>query len=349
MVKKIRTAISSFGMSGLVFHGPLLKVNPGFEVVKILERSKNISANLFPEATIVRSYDEILSDKSIELVIVNTPDIIHFDIAKAAIYAGKHIIIEKPITQVLRDAEELISMAKRKGVLLTVFQNRRWDGDFLTIKKVIEEKMVGRLVEFESHYDRYRNFIADSWKEEPSDYGGVLYNLGSHMVDQALVLFGKPKSVTAHLDILRSGGKVPDYYDIRLQYVGFSAVLRSSLLVKELGPRYTIHGTEGSFMKWGIDPQEEALKAGVLPGGENWGKETESDWGTLSTEIKGVENKIRIETYAGDYGLFYENLFDAIRHGKELAVKPEEAALVVEILETCLDSNRQKKTIFLEE
>jgi scyllo-inositol 2-dehydrogenase (NADP+) len=348
MDRKIQTAITSFGMSGSVFHGPLLKVNPNYEVVKILERTKNHSSKMFPNAEIVRFYDEILSDKSIELVVVNPPDDFHYEMAKAAIEVGKHVVIEKPFTQTSSQAEELIKLAKEKGIQLTVFQNRRWDGDFLTIRKVVEQKLVGQLVEFESHYDRYRNFIAsDTWKEEASDYGGVLYNLGSHMVDQALVLFGQPNSVTAHLDILRTGGKVFDYYDIRFQYEGFAALLKSSLLVRELGPRYIIHGTEGSFLKWGIDPQEEALKAGVLPEGVNWGKEPETDWGFLTSEKNNSGQKTRVETTAGDYRLFYKNLNEAIRFGKPLAVKPEEALLVVKMLETCLESNRQKKTIFL--
>jgi scyllo-inositol 2-dehydrogenase (NADP+) len=348
MARKINTAITSFGMSGLVFHGPLLKASPGFEVVKILERSKNNSVKMFPSATIARSYEEILSDESVELVIVNTPDEFHFEMAKAALEAGKHVVVEKPFTRLPREAEELISLAGKKGVILTVFQNRRWDGDFLTVKKVVGEKLVGRLVEFESHYDRYRNHIAGSWKEEPGEYGGVLYNLGSHMVDQALVLFGKPKAVTAHFDILRTGGKVSDYYDIRLQYDGFAALLKCSYLVLEQGPRYIIHGTNGSFLKWGIDPQEEALKSGILPEGENWGKEAEPDWGYLTADNNGLVQKSRIETIPGDYRLFYQNLAGAIRHGEPLAVKPEEALLVIEILETCLESNRLGKTVFLE-
>lgn len=348
MNRKIQTALASFGMSGLVFHGPLLKVNPDFAVVKILERSKNISSNMFPNATVVRSYNEILKDKSIELVIVNTPDSLHFEMARAAINAGKHIVVEKPFTQTLAEAQELVSLAKEKGVLLTVYQNRRWDGDFITVQKVLDEKLAGRLVEFESHYDRYRNYIAlNTWKEEGGDYGGVLYNLGSHMVDQALVLFGKPQSVTAHLDILRTDGKVADYYDIRFQYKGFAALLKCSLLVRELGPRYILHGTDGSFLKWGIDPQEEALKAGALPVDNDWGKEPETNWGHLNSEISGVSQKRQIETIAGDYRLFYKNLYHAIRFGEELAVKPEEAQMLIEILNICLESNRLKKTIEL--
>lgn len=333
-------------MSGLVFHGPMLKMNPNFEVVKILERTRNDSSKLFPGATIVRSYNDILEDKNIELVFVNTPDEFHYPMAKAAIETGKHVVVEKPFTQTTEHARELVALAKAKGILLTVYQNRRWDSDFLTVKKVVEENRVGRLVEFESHYDRYRNFIQDSWKEEASPYGGVLYNLGSHMIDQVLVLFGRPRSVTAHLAALRENSKINDYYSIRFQYDGFAALLKSSLLVKELGPRYILNGTEGTFMKWGIDLQEEALKAGEMPQGEEWGREPESDWGHLTTSLNGENVKQRMETLPGDYRKFYENLHNAIRYGDELAVKPEEALMVVEMLNICLESHRQSRTIF---
>jgi scyllo-inositol 2-dehydrogenase (NADP+) len=349
MIQSIKTAIASFGMSGLVFHGPSLKVNPGFEVVNILERSKNISKNLFPEATIVRDYNDILKNKGIELVIVNTPDKFHYEMAKLAILHGKHIVVEKPVTLHSNEAQELAELACEKRVVFTVYQNRRWDGDFRTVQKVLAEKKLGRLIEFESHYDRYRNFITpDTWKEEGGEFAGVLYNLGSHMVDQAYVLFGKPVSVTAHLKIVRTGGMVTDYYDLRLEYENFSALLKCSYLVKKPGPRYILHGEQGSFFKFGIDPQEELLKAGNLPEGENWGTEPPELWGTISYQKDGKEFEENVETIPGNYNIFYDNVFDAIRNGAELLVKPEEAVEVLKILEACVKSNREKRTILLE-
>jgi len=348
MSKKIKAALASFGMSGLVFHGPLLKVNPGYEVVQILERSKNNSAEMFPESEIVRSYDKILNNPEIELVVVNTPDMFHYDMVKQALEAGKHVIVEKPLTQKSERAERLLEIAKSKGLVFTVFQNRRWDGDFQTVKKVIEQGNLGRLVEFESHYDRYRAFITpDTWKEEGDEYAGVLYNLGSHMVDQAFVLFGKPSTVTAHLRIVRKGGKVADYYNILLDYENFTAVLRCTYLAKNPGPRYSIFGEYGTFHKWGIDPQEETLKAGNLPIGENWGKEPESDWGTLVYEKEGKDYHEKIETIPGNYNAIYNNLYEAIRNGSELEVKPEQSIEVLKILEACLQSHKEKKTVNL--
>ncbi|MFW6246237.1 MAG: Gfo/Idh/MocA family protein, partial [Tangfeifania sp.] len=288
MKQKIRTALASFGMSGQVFHGPLLKVNPDFKVVQVLERSKNLSENLFPGAEIVREFDEILRNPEVELVVVNTPDWLHYEMAKQAINAGKHIVVEKPVTLRSDEATELLELARNKGVLFTVFQNRRWDNDFLTVKKVMESGNLGRLIEFESHFDRYRTFIKpNTWKEEGDEYAGVLHNLGSHMVDQAYVLFGMPKAVNAHLKIVRRGGKVADYYDIRMEYEGFSAILKCSYLVKNPGPRYSIFGEYGTFHKWGIDNQEDNLKAGKLPDEEGWGTEPEKEWGTLVYEKDG--------------------------------------------------------------
>ncbi|HCE57398.1 MAG TPA: oxidoreductase [Prolixibacteraceae bacterium] len=348
MKPAIKTAIASFGMSGQVFHGPFLKTNPGYEVISVLERSKTLSRKLFPQAAIVDDYKKILKNPDIELVIVNTPDRLHFEMAAAALKSGKHVVVEKPLTQKSQEAKQLVQLSREKGKILAVFQNRRWDGDFLTVQKILGEGKLGRLVEFESHYDRYRTQITPgTWKEEGDEYAGVLYNLGSHMVDQAFVLFGKPKAVTAHLKIVRTGGAVSDYYDIRLEYGKFTAILKCSYLVKEPGPRYIIHGEMGSFFKFGIDPQEEMLKAGNLPEGEKWGIESADLWGTLYYSENENSLNEKIETVQGNYHSFYNNVFETVRNGTELMVKPEETIEVLKILEACLLSNREKRTIML--
>jgi predicted dehydrogenase len=345
MEHPIQTAIASYGMSGQVFHGPFLKVNPKFTVRKILERSKEISKTLFPEVVIERSYEDLLRDKNLELVIVNTPDSFHFDMARHALKAGKHVVVEKPFTFTALEADELIRLAEEKKKILTVYQNRRWDGDFMTVRKILESGILGRLVEFESHFDRFRPAIVPStWKEEKGNHAGVLFNLGSHMVDQALLLFGLPEAVTAHLKIVRTGGQVFDYYDIRLHYPSFAALLKCSYLVKEEGPRFTLHGSDGSFLKWGIDPQEDILKSGVLPVGESWGRDQESRWGILNILNDKGELVQRIPTEAGNYHLFYDNLFEAIRNGQPLAVKPQEARNAIRILELAVESNRLGRT-----
>lgn len=345
-IRPIVTAICSYGMSGQVFHGPSLKVLPQFRVHKILERNHRYSEKHFPEAIIVQDFEKILHDPIVELVIVNTPDYLHFEMAKLAIEAGKHIVVEKPFTKTSEEARQLMAIAKKHNVLMTVYQNRRLDGGFLTTQKILENKLLGRIVEFESHYDRYRNFIQEgSWKEDGDERTGVLFNLGPHIVDQALVLFGKPIAVTANLSVLRTGGRTTDQFAIRMHYKGFDALLRCSYLVREMGPQFIIHGTEGSFLKMGTDPQEELLKIDRLPNEPGWGKEPKNDWGKLNTSVNGLHVEGTIETIPGNYARFYTNLYEALRHNGDLLVKPEEALLTIRILETCLDSNREKRTI----
>jgi scyllo-inositol 2-dehydrogenase (NADP+) len=331
-------------MSGLVFHGPLLKSHLGFAVHKIVQRREPTALKHWPSASIVKSADEIFGDSTIELVVVNTPNETHFDFASKALKAGKHVIVEKPFTVTIAEADALIELAARNKRVLTVFQNRRWDGDFLTVQKVLKENGVGRVAEFEAHYDRFRNYIEpNTWKEEIGHGSGILYNLGSHMLDQSLALFGMPEEVDARVGIQREGGRVDDFYDIRLRHKSFYSIVKSSYLVREPGPRYILHGSDGSFVKYGLDPQEQALKDGHLPGAANWGKEPEEWWGKLNNSA-GV--KI-IETIAGNYRAFYENVYAAIREGKELAVKPEESRDGIRLIEVCYESNRLKKAIKL--
>jgi len=340
---RLNVGLASFGMSGMVFHAPFLTTNPGFQLKKILERTSKGSKRIYPEVTVVNRYDDLVNDPKLDLIVVNTPDHTHFDLTRKALLAGKHVIVEKPFTITTAEGSDLIELARKKSLVLTVFQNRRWDGDFLTVSRVIKEGLVGQLVEFESHFDRFRNYIQDgTWKEDPSRGTGNIYNLGSHMIDQALMLFGMPEGLYADLEIRREGSEVNDYYDIHLYYNRFKTILKSSYLVREPGPRYLLHGTLGSFVKHGIDPQEELLKSGEIPVGEDWGREDEHFWGILNSEIRGEPVRNRMETIPGNYHAFYDNLYEAIREGKELAVKPEEALNVIRIIEGAIRSNRDK-------
>jgi scyllo-inositol 2-dehydrogenase (NADP+) len=342
----IPVGLASFGMSGLVFHAPLISSNPGFRLASIVERTTEKSRARFPQATLVRSFEELLRDDSLELIVVNTPNGLHLDMARQALTAGKHVILEKPMTVTSAEAQTLIELAHAQNLVLSVFQNRRWDGDFQTLQRVIQNQLLGQVVEFEGHYDRFRNYIeANTWKEESGPGSGILYNLGSHMIDQALALFGKPEAVTGELGIQRPGGKVDDYYHLTLHYPALRVVLKSSYLVREAGPRYLVHGTQGSFIKYGLDPQEEALKAGQLPTAPNWGMETPDTWGVLNTDIQGQHFTGRLETQAGNYPFYYQNIYQAIREGKALAVKPEESMLGLRIIEAVLQSNQEKRTI----
>jgi scyllo-inositol 2-dehydrogenase (NADP+) len=349
MKKPIKTGIASYGMSGMVFHAPLLQANTGFELTAIVERNKEKSRELYSHSHLIRSFEELVKDNGIELIIVNTPDYMHYKHAKQAIEAGKHVVVEKPFTQKYEEAVKLIELAQRKNLVLSVFQNRRWDGDFMTIQKIIRDKLLGRLVSFESHFDRYRNFIQENtWKEESSSGSGIVYNLGSHLIDQAIVLFGKPTAVSADIRILRTGGQVDDFFDISLEYSeNLSVSVGGSLLVKEAGPRYILHGTEGSFLKWCTDPQEQDLKGGKLPGQDGWGKELEDDWGLLNTTEKGKKFRGELETIPGNYQLFYDELYKAIRESDEVPVKALEAALGISVIEAAFQSVREGKRVFL--
>jgi scyllo-inositol 2-dehydrogenase (NADP+) len=342
----IKTGIASYGMSGMVFHAPLLHVNPGFETVKIMERTYKGSKERYTDVSIVRSFDQLIHDKDIELIVVNTPDKTHFEYCKAALNAGKHVVVEKPFTIRFQEAAELAELAKKKRRVLSVFQNRRWDGDYLTVKKIIENNWLGRLVSFESHFDRYRNFIQPgTWKEEPVAGAEIVYNLGAHMIDQAYELFGMPKSVLAEIGIQRTNGKVDDFYTISLKYDQIPVCLKASYLVREEGPRYILHGTEGSFLKWGLDPQEADLKAGKFPNEPGWGTEPKKYWGKLNTDLGGLHFTGRTETIPGNYSAYYDNIYDVIRNGAELIVKPNESLDLMRIIEGAIESNRTGNTV----
>ena len=346
MDKKITVGIASFGMSGKVFHAPLLAHHAQYRLKRIVEHSRNEAAPLYPAVHVTRSFEDLLADDEVELIVVNTPDPTHFVYAQKALEAGKHVVVEKPFCQSVRQGEELIALAKTKGVVLTVFQNRRWDSDFLTVRKILAEELLGRLVDYEAHFDRYKNSVAlESWKEQASAGTGVLFNLGSHMIDQALVLFGMPEAVTGELRVVRPGGEVADWYDLRMHYPHVRVNLKSSMLVREPGPRYLLHGTEGSFLKWGLDTQEDALKAGKIPGEPGWGSEPEKLWGILHTNNGGAPVKKSYESVPGNYAAFYDDVASAIRRGTPLAVPAEQALDVIRIIEAVRSSSAERRTI----
>jgi len=345
-MNKIQVGLASFGMSGKVFHAPILTNHPGFELTKVMERSKNEVEKIYPDISLVRSFEELLDDDNIELIVVNTPDITHFEYAHKALVSGKHVVVEKPFTRTIGQGEDLINLADRKNRLLSVFQNRRWDGDFLTVRKIVENECLGRLVEFESFYMRYRNYIQpNTWKESAVQGIGVSYNLGSHMIDQAVVLFGMPDAVWADIDGMRTNSEIDDYYHIRMIYPDVKVTLRASLLVREEVPRYSLHGTNGSFLKYGLDPQEEMLKQGGNPSMPEWGKEPESQWGILNTEMNGIHIRGKVETVQGNYAAYYDNIYDVIRNHAEPEVTSEQALNVIHLIEAVMESSRSGQPV----
>lgn len=345
---KIVAGIASFGMSGKVFHAPLLTNHEGFYLKTIVERSNDEARQWYPDVQISRSFDDLLHDSEIELVIINTPDHTHAELTHKALMAGKHVVVEKPFTLHAGEGEDLLNLATRKNKILSVFQNRRWDGDFLTVQKVIKNELLGKLVEYEAHFDRFRNFIQpNTWKEDSSTGTGTLFNLGSHLIDQALVLFGMPDSVSADIRTLRPEGQVDDFFEVLLHYPEIRVALKASYLVREPGPRYSLQGTHGSFLKYGIDPQEDALKRGDSPLSADWGKENEDMWGILNADKRGLHYQGKLETIPGNYMAFYDNIYDVIIHEKVLLVKPEEAVNVINVIEAALESHKHKRVIAL--
>ena len=347
-MSNINTALCSFGMSGWVFHAPFITNTPGFNFYGVWERTKNLAQEKYPGVKTFRSLEELLADRNIELVIVNTPSVTHYDYAMQLIQAGKHLIVEKPFTATVLQAEELIAAAKEKNVKLSVYHNRRYDSDYRTIKKILNEGLLGKIIEAEIHYDRYVPELSYKiHKETPTPGVGALYDLGSHLIDQALQLFGMPVALFADITINRPGSKVDDYFDVKLFYPDHRVILKSSYYVREALPGYQLHGTLGSFIKHKTDVQETDLQANKKPGGENWGVEPENQKGLLHTEKDGKVIKEFITSLKGNYGDYYQAVYNAIRNNAPVPVKGEEAMNVIKIIETAIKSNKEKHVIEL--
>jgi scyllo-inositol 2-dehydrogenase (NADP+) len=290
----------------------------------------------------------LLSDVEVELVIVNTPNYTHYEYTKKALEAGKHVIVEKPFVVTSPEGEELIALAKTKGVQLSVYQNRRFDSDYRTIKRIVEEGWLGEIVEAEFHFDRYKEEIsAKPHKETPGPGTGALYDLGSHILDQALQLFGWPQAVFADIRVIRPVSKVDDYFELLLYYQNLRVRLHSSYLVREPLPGYILHGTKGSFLKHKTNIQEEALDKGILPETAAWGVEPEDQKGFLHTERDGKVIREYVNSEHGNYNDYFSGVYKAIREGAELPVPAEEALDVIRVIQASFESSTQKRVVEL--
>ena len=347
-MKPINTALCSFGMSGYVFHAPFIEVHPAFNLYGVWERTKNNAQAKYPNIKTFRTLEEMLADQNIELVVVNTPSVTHYDFAKQAINSRKNVVVEKPFTATVEQAEELIQLAKEKNVALSVYHNRRYDSDFKTVKKILDEGWLGNIVEAEIHYDRYDPGLSYKLhKEIPTAAVGSIYDLGSHLIDQALVLFGMPNAVFADLDTYRPNSKVGDYFDIKLFYSTHRVILKSSYYVREALPGNIMNGTKGTFIKSKADIQEAELQAGKIPGSKDWGAEPDKEKGLLHTEKDGKIIREQVPTLNGDYMEYYEGIYQALRHNGLVPVTGTEGMDVIRVIEAALKSNREKKVIDL--
>ena len=346
----INTGLIGFGVGGQTFHAPLISCIPGLHLAKIRASKEAhivVAAARYPQAEIVANADDIFNDPAIDLVVISTPNTLHYSLAMKALNAGKHVVLDKPFTINTEEADDLIPLAMERNKILTVYHNRRLDGDFLTVQKIIQSELLGELVEFESHYDRFRNYLRPgAWREEDVPGSGILYDLGSHLIDQALVLFGLPDAVSADLRVQRKEAKVTDNFDVVLHYSRLKVTLKAGMLVREAPPRFMLYGDQGSFIKYGMDVQEEALKAGQRPhNNSNWGIEPPANWGKINTVYKDMRLHASIETEPGNYAAFYQNIYDAITGSGELQVKAGQARNTIRIIELALLSNSEKRTV----
>jgi scyllo-inositol 2-dehydrogenase (NADP+) len=342
----LNIGIIGFGMSARVFHAPFLINNPKYKWTAVVERTSNNAVAFYPPVKTYRTADEIFNDASVDIIVITTPNETHFPYAKQALLCGKHAVVEKPFTITTAEAKELIELSHQTKKILSVYHNRRYVSDFLTIKEILEKKLLGDIAEFESHFDRFRpDAKPNAWREKPSPGSGVLYDLGPHLIDQALYLFGLPKFITADIKMQRPHAVADDYFDIRLDYDFTKVILHAGMLVREPGPRYMIHGTNGSFIKYGDDPQETALKNGAMPNTPNWGMEDEKDYGLLHTGLDGKIIKEKIKSAAGNFGMYYDNLYDSIINNVPLKEKPEHGYNTIRIIELAFKSSQLKKTL----
>lgn len=347
-MKPIKTAILSYGMSGKIFQAPFLTLHPGFEFIGSWERSKKLVQTDYPEVKSYASLDDVLTDDT-ELIVVNTPIDSHFEYSKKALEAGKHLLVEKAFTTTVKEAEELVELAKKKQLTLTVYQNRRWDSDFKTVKKILNDGALGEIVEAEIRFDRYQPGLSTkAWKEVPTASTGILKDLGPHIIDQALCLFGLPEAVFADIRVVRELSKVDDHFDILLYYSNKRVRLHSGLFNKEVLPAYILQGRNGSFIKYRGDIQETVLTTGVKPSLENWGIEPKELEGIIHLHNDGNSIRKKIPTLPGNYYDIFDGVYRAIREGEKEPVEGIDGLHVMRVIEAAVQSSQEKRAIFLE-
>jgi len=343
----IEVGLVGFGLAGRAFHAPVIRAVPGLHLAAIVQRNGTEAAEKYPDVRIARSLDELFSMAEIHLVVIATPNETHYSFARQCLEAGRDVVVDKPFTTTLEEAVSLVQFAKEANRLLTVYQNRRYDGDFQAIRKLAADGTLGRIVRFETSYDRFRpQPKPGAWREAARPGSGILCDIAPHLIDHALILFGLPEAVTADVRIERENGAADDAFDIALHYSsGMRAVLRSSILAAAPRPRFVLLGTQGSFVKQTFDPQENNLRRGYIPADSAWGAEPEENWGVLTVPAGDSFERRRIPPATCDYRDYYSNLRDAILGRAALAVTPEHALDVMRMLELARESSQKRCTI----
>ncbi|HTR25563.1 MAG TPA: oxidoreductase [Terriglobales bacterium] len=345
VIQEIEVGLIGFGFAGRVFHAPVISTIPGLRLAAIVQRHGDSARELYPDAQLLRSVDDLLAQQSLRLIVVATPTASHFSVAHQCLLHDRDVVVDKPFVTNSSEAIDLLRLAQQRRRILSVYQNRRWDGDFLTVRRLLQEDVLGEIVLYESHYDRYRPQLRPgAWRELPEPGSGIWFDLGAHLVDQAVVLFGMPEAVSADLRIEREGAAVDDAFDVVLHYGKMRVLLRAGMLVCAPTPRFRLNGSRGSFVKFGLDPQEEALKAGLKPS-PGWGLEPEEMWGTLSLAEESATTSTRIATAVGDYRRYYENVRDAVSSSAALEVASQQILDVVRLLEIASESSGRRCTL----
>lgn len=339
-MRTITAGLVGYGFSAATFHAPVLACVDGLCLAAVVTSRPERALARWPGLRTYRCLDELLADAEVELVIITSPNAEHHPQARAALEAGKHVVVEKPFTITSRDAEDLIDLATRRNLILTVYHNRRWDNDFLTVRQVLASNLLGRIHTYEARFDRFRPEVRDRWREHDVPGAGILYDLGPHLIDQALQLFGPPRTVLADLEIQRPGGQALDCFHLVLGYPHLRVGLSAGMLVKAQGPRFVVHGDRGSFVKHGLDPQEEALKTGGAPSDPGWGADEPGMFGTLTTAVEGLEIASLVPTRPGCYQAFYQELARAIRDGGPPPVTAAQARDTIRMIELAMASGR---------
>ncbi len=341
----VSVGLVGYGLAGAVFHAPLITRVAGLTLAAVVSSDAAKVQRDYPGMRVEPSLERLLADETITSVVIATPNTTHVDFARQAILAGKHVVVDKPFTIHAAEADELIALAQQHHVLLSVYQSRRWDNDFLTIRHLLATHLLGEISTYEGHYDRFRPEVADRWRDQALPGSGMLYDLGSHLIDQALTLFGLPTTVRADVQALRPGAVVDDYFHLTLGYPRLNVILHSGIIVREPGPRFQIHGTKGSFIKYGLDSQEDALKAGQRPGAPGWGADNAADYGRVTLDVGGITINGTIPTLRGGYEGFYQSWAAAISDGQPVPVDPVDSRNVIRVIECALQSQAEQRTI----
>lgn len=340
----IRVGVVGFGLGGRVLHAPVIAGVDGLELAAVVERSTNLAAARYPGIAVYRSLEAMLADASLELIVVTTPTATHFDLARQALQAGKHVVVDKPVCVRAAEVAELMQLARARNRVFVPYHNRHWDSDFRTVEQLVRAGTLGRIVAFDSAMDRWRpGATRTPWKDNAAAGGGRLHDLGSHLVYLAMTLFGLPATVGAEVVRERDGEGADDAFILRLRYPGLMATLAATNVAAVPRPRFYVRGLEGSYVKFGVDVQEEALHKVTRAEGEDWGREPEDEWGTLTLDIDGTLMNSRVEPLAGDYRIFYAGVRDAILGQQEPPVQALEAWRTVHILELALKASRERR------